>query len=67
MSRHPVQGGMEGQFFELSHAAETGIRSCSVALSFSFAKLLYLGRGNFTFDLSTGDPKMRGVIIINKA
>mgnify|MGYP007058662822 CR=1 FL=1 len=68
MDKCPVQGGlgMNEQSFHLFHAGETGISSCSVAFSFSFAKLLYLRRGNFSLDLSTGDPKMRGVIIINK-
>ena len=68
MNRCPVQGrlGMKEQSFQLCHAAETGISSCSVAFSFPFAKLLCLRRWNFSLDLSTGDPKMRGVIIINK-
>ena len=69
MDRCPVQGGlgMNEQFFYLFHAGETGISSCSVAFCFFFfSKLLCLRRWKFSLYLSTGDPKMRGVIIINK-
>ena len=64
MNRHPVQGGMEGQPFELCHAAETGIRSCMWPLASRLRNYFTLDEGIL---LSISVLEMRGVIIINKA